>query len=205
MWLTVAGLNLLESAVVEAQCPDENGKELARQLYIHSLVYILRGLPDELNETEITCLKSAIPPSLYHSCLEQNPNDTSSHQGRSSKPSLLHRLLATSIIHLFLSFTIIVPYIKLFLHSAYKYERTHHLSERLFSASLSVIDQISKKAVGVVSMFLNSGSGRIGGIITAYCAWWIESISGGINEGVGEGLVIIGFRDDASYELKKYE
>ena len=203
--LIIEGLSMLDSAVTEARCPDENSKVFSRHLYVHSLTYILRGLPEELSEVEISCLKNAIPPSLHNSHWEGKCIESSPHQRQSSQPSLLHRLLATCIVYLFIFFNFIIPYVKWFFRSAYNYERTHHLSERLFSASIKIADQVSRKGTSLAGTILNSGNGRVGGIIAAACAWWIEGISGGIHEGVGEGMVIMGVRDNAPCQLKREE
>ena len=36
------------------------------------------------------------------------------------------------------------------------------------------------------------GDGKVGQMITHTAAWFVEGITGGIHEGVGEGMVIIG-------------
>jgi len=36
------------------------------------------------------------------------------------------------------------------------------------------------------------GDGKVGQMITQTAAWFVEGITGGTHEGVGEGMVIIG-------------
>jgi hypothetical protein len=185
--LTSAGLALLESSAAESQYPDDGHRAFARRLYVHGLGYLLRGLPAELTEAEASSLQDSIPPSLHHRQRDGPCRPTGTDQ-----PSVLHRLLATSIARLFLLTAFILPYIKLFLRSAYRYERTHRLSQRALATGLDAMDHIGKKGTGVADFILASGNGRLGSFIVGAVAWWVEGISGGIHQGLGEGMAIIG-------------
>ena len=188
------GLALLATAVTEAQCAGQGNQAFARQLYVHALAYLLRGLPADLTEAEAASLQPAIPPCLrakHGPTGHQEPPDTETQRG---SPSLLHRLLASGIVQLFLIFSFVVPHVKFFLHSAYKYDRTHHISERLLTASLDTMGQMGRKGFGVALTLVNSGNGRVGSILTGAFAWWIEGVSGGIHDGVGEIMALVNVR-----------
>ena len=45
--------------------------------------------------------------------------------------------------------------------------------------------------MNVAGMVLGAGNGRVGGFILGALAWWVEGISGGIHEGLGEGMAIV--------------
>ncbi|MCJ1381401.1 hypothetical protein MMC17_004511 [Xylographa soralifera] len=186
------GLSLLETAVQEARCSDNGNPAFARQLYIHSLAYLLRGLPSDMSEAEAASLRPGITPILERGHVGCSSESSSSGNGSATSPSLLHRLLASGIVQLFILFSFILPYVKYFLRSAYRYERTNHISERVFAASMDTLDQVGRHGFGFAGSILNSGNGRIGGILAGICAWWIDGISGGIHDGVGEGMAMIG-------------
>ena len=188
----MTGFDLLQLAVAESQNQDDDSLAFARHLYLHAIAYLLRGLPNELTEAEKASLRAALPASLQHLKVDDRSASTSTHQGH---PSLLHRLLASGIVHLFLFTSFILPYLKLLLRNAYKYERTHHISERLFAAALDITDQMGKKGLGIVGAVLNGGNGKVGALLAGTCAWWIDGISGGIHEGLGEGMAIIAAKD----------
>ena len=185
--LMSTGLNLLETAVYEAQCPDSGNQAFARQLYIHSLAYLLRGLPSDISEVEVASLRPAILPLLEIYQTGSRRNSSSGLNSQENPPSLLHRLIASSIIQLFVVFSFILPYVTFYLRSAYKYERTHHISERTFAASMDAVDHVGRKGFGLAGTILKSGNGRTGELLAGI----FNGISGGIQDGVGEGMAMI--------------
>ncbi|MCJ1390265.1 hypothetical protein MMC18_003123 [Xylographa bjoerkii] len=188
------GLSLLETAVQEAQYPDSGNQAFARQLYIHSLAYLLRGLPSDMSEAEAASLRPGIAPILERDPIGCSSKGSSSGNSPATSPSLLHRLLASSIVQLFILLSFVLPYVKFYLRSAYRYERTNHISERVFATSMDIMDQVGRQGFGLVGSILNSGNGRVGGILAGIFAWWIEGISGGLHEGIGKGLAVMGSR-----------
>ena len=193
-----SGLNLLESAISESQYPNSDNQAFARQLYINGLTYLLRGLPSQLSASESLSLQSALPGSLQAGVINgvQTSSSNPSVLRSRSEPtrSLLHRLLASGIVQLFLTLSFLLPHIKVLLRAIYRYERSHRLSERVFAASVDAVDGFGRRGVGVVDAILNSGNGRVGELLAACVAWWIEGISGGVKEGVDEGLIVLGMR-----------
>ena len=185
-----AGSTILATAIKEAQYDGARNRAFTRQLYIHALSYLLQGLPDTLSTAEITTLQHAIPEIL------QKPTPVPPKQAHISRPdtepSLLHRVLASWIINLFLFLHFIIPYLTLFLTKAYEYERNNHISERFLANSLGVADTVGTTCINMLRSIMAFGNGRIGEIVVGGLAWWIEGISGGLHEGIGEGLEIIG-------------
>ena len=196
--LCKTGLSLLETAVQEAQRSNNGDPAFARQLYIHSLAYLLRGLPSDMSEAEAASLRPGITPILERDHIGCSSKSSSSGNDPATSPSLLHRLLASGIVQLFILFSFILPYVKYFLRSAYRYERANHICERVFAASMDALDRVGRQGFGLAGSILNSGDGRIGGILVGVCAWWIDGISGGIHDGVGAGMAIMGNRERAS-------
>ncbi|MCJ1224990.1 hypothetical protein MMC12_001637 [Toensbergia leucococca] len=196
------GLNLLEAAVTESRYPEDSDKAFARQLYIHALSYLLKGLPRDLGEEEIRTIQLSMPPSIQQPRSEEKSLDQA-HSHAETEPSLLHRLLASGIIQIFLFFQLVLPYVKIFLQNAYKYERAHHISEKILATSIDTADNLSKKSLNVVEVILTTGNGRVGELLAGMLAWWIEGITGGIHEGVGEGMTILGARGFAASRTKK--
>ena len=182
----------------EAQCSQTGDPALARQLYIHSLAYLLHGLPSDMSEAEAASLRPGITPILERGYIGCSNESSSSRSGTATAPSLLHRLLASGIIQLFILFSLILPYVKYFLQSAYRYERTNHISERVFATSMDTMDRVGRQGFGLAGSILNSGNGRMGSILAGICAWWIDGISGGIHDGVSAGMAMIGTHERIS-------
>lgn len=200
--LTAPGLALLGTAVTEAQYPGKDNQAFARQLYVHALGYLLQGLPQNLSEAEAKSLQASIPPSLQIDDTRRDGQPSPRTTAGPPPPSLLHRLLASGIVHLFVFFSFIVPYIKLVLRGAYRYERTHRVSERVFAAGLDLMDQVGQTGFGIAGIVMQIGNGKVGSLMAGTCAWWIEGISGGIHDGVGEGMARMGARETTVTRLR---
>lgn len=106
--------------------------------------------------------------------------------------SYLHRLLASSIVQFFLIVQFLLPYIRILLRQVYHYERSHRIMERLVTATLDAADSLGKGSVSLGSTVLRLNEGKVGTAFTNVAAWWVEGVAGGIYEGVGEGMMILG-------------
>jgi len=192
------GLSLLSLAFEESSVISRDNHlgnaSFVRQLYIHSLTYLLRALPTDLTTEEQLSVRSALPSGVVDSLrVEVN---TSHKQATSIKqPSLLHRTLASIIVQIFIFFQFIIPYLKYLLRSAYQYDREHKISEKVLSQGIETVDVIGKQSLTLTSAICGMGDGKVGQMITQSAAWVVEGVTGGIHEGVGEGMVIMGARN----------
>jgi len=203
--LTAIGMNLLGSAVTEAQDPGNDNQAFARQLYIHAMGYLLQGLPQNLSEAEAKTLQASIPSSLQIDDTRRDGKASSETTGSPPPPSLLHRLLASGIVQLFIFLSFIIPYIKICIRAAYRYERTHRISERVFAAGVDIMNQVGQRSFGIARTVMQIGNGKIGALMAGTCAWWIEGISGGIHDGVGEGMAIMGAQGTRMSQLRGWK
>ncbi|KAJ4359667.1 uncharacterized protein N0V89_000223 [Didymosphaeria variabile] len=143
------GVSLSAQAYAESQCPrvDDTSTILTRQMYIHSLTYLLRGLPSTLSPEETISLQAALPPNLFisapcdHDLSFPHPDDSSSPP---SDPSFLHRTIATLVFETFVLLQFLLPYIKLFLGHAYRFERKHNVAQRLVNTGIMGADAIEE-------------------------------------------------------------
>lgn len=147
-----------------------------------------------MSTEEQLSIRGALPPGVveplrldinsgYNQHFMTPPND---------QPSLLHRTLASTIVQLFILFQFILPYLRYLLSAAYQYDREHKISEKLFSQGIETVDSLGKKGMSFTTAIYGMGDGKVGQLITQTAAWFVEGVMGGIHEGVGEGLVIIG-------------
>ena len=206
-----SGLNLLGLAVEESRSvATKAGPEdatLARQLYIHALTYLLRGLPSDLTAEEQLGVRASLPQGVVEplrlevnngqlvggqhggadGCGTLSPSSTTAHTR-----SFLQRTLASLIVQMFLFVQFILPYVQTFLSNAYTYERTHHVSAKLLAASIDTVDSIGKRSLEVGGAVSKLGDGRVGQALNGVAAWCVEGVAGGICDGVGEGMMRLG-------------
>ena len=176
-----SGIHLLQAVVAEARDPDSRDSALTRQQYIHTMAYLLHGLPQDLTPHEATTIEQALPAILQES---SNEDRRPRIEGRSGTRSFPRRILATGIVQLFLLLQLFLPYLQLLLRNAYQYDRSHRITERVAAASVSVLDSMGKKGIEISGAILRSGNGRGTQILAAFSVWWIKEVSSGIQEGV---------------------
>jgi hypothetical protein len=188
------GLNLLSLAMNESSTlsrdPTFRNASFARQVYIHALTYLLRALPSDLTTEEQLSIRTSLPTNVVEP-LHFETNSSYNHT-TISEPSLLHRLLASTIVQLFILLQFILPYVKYLLSAAYQYDREHKISEKVLSHSIETVDILGKTGLGLTSAIYDMGDGKVGQVITETAAWFVEGVTGGIHQGVGEGMVIMG-------------
>ena len=167
---------------------------LTRQLYVHGITYGLQGLPAKLSNEEKMGIWSALPDDIVElASLETAKRQTIRDEGPSSnnvfeKPSVIHRLLADFIVQVFLLLKFLMPHLRYLVATLYGFERQHRISERVFASGLNTMDGVLRASSSVGRM----SDGKVGQVMGNVMVWWIRGITGGIQEGVGEGLAVIG-------------
>ncbi|KAE9974416.1 hypothetical protein Vi05172_g326 [Venturia inaequalis] len=199
------GLSLLKIAAQEesirsARRHSSSALSLSRQLYVHGLTYLLRGLPTNMTPEEKISLWAAVPQDVLD--LAQVNNNSKevvraaekrlAEQNGEEPPSFLHRALATFIVQMFLLFQFLIPYINIFAAAAYKYERQNRISERVFASSVNTMDGVMKSTVRLGNSVCQMNDGKVGQALNDLVCWWIRGITGGVHSGVQEGLVVLG-------------
>lgn len=168
-------------------------------MYIHAIIYLLRALPDDLTVEEQLSVRTSLPPGVVPLQLEGQGHAPGTSASRAmNQPSILHRTLASTIVQLFILFQFILPYIKYLLNSAYQYDRTHKISEKVLSGSISTVDMLGKRGVLLSEAVLGMGDGKMAQVLAHIASWLVEGVAGGIQDGLGEGMVIIGAVKPAS-------
>ncbi|KAF4630970.1 hypothetical protein G7Y89_g7166 [Cudoniella acicularis] len=191
------GLSLLGLAVQESSNSQDQRIESAtftRQLYIHALTYLLRALPSDITTEEKLSVRSALPTGVVDLLPAETNANNGASQIQNGQPSLLHRTLATTIVQLFILVQFALPYIKYLLQTAYQYEREHKISEKILRQSMDTVDTIGKSSINLTGAIYGIGDGKVGQVITETAAYLVDGLAGGIHEGVGEGMVIMGAR-----------
>jgi len=190
--LSLLSLSFDESSTI-SQDPRFGNATFARQLYIHSLTYLLRALPSDLSTEEQLSVRNALPAGLVEPPQpERNTALPASSSYSQNPPSLLHRTLASTIVQMFILFQFILPYLKYLLTSAYQYEREHKICEKVLSQSIDTVDVLGKQSLSVTSAIYGMGDGKVGQAIMDAATWFVEGVTGGIHDGLGEGMVIMG-------------
>jgi len=192
------GLSLLSLAVEESSIISQNPRfgnaSFARQIYLHALTYLLRALPSDMTAEEQLSIRGALPSGMVEPLrLDFNSGYKSMNTSTTSdQPSLLHRTLASAIVQFFILFQFILPYLKYLLSTAYQYDREHKISEKVLSQGIDRVDSLGKMGLSFTTALYGMGDGKVGKMIAQTVVWFLEGVTGGIHEGVGEGMAIMG-------------
>ncbi|KAK6592308.1 hypothetical protein H4I95_11879 [Botrytis cinerea] len=87
-------------------------------------------------------------------------------------------------------------------NTAYQYDRTHKISEKVLSRGIVTVDTIGKSGLAVTGAVYGMSDGKVGQAITDAVAWAVEGVTGGLHEGVSEGLIMLGARNSTSPKRK---
>lgn len=105
---------------------------------------------------------------------------------------MLHRVVQSAVVQLFVLMHMALPYIILLLRLAARTEREYKVSQNVVTAGLGLANAIGSNGVRVTAGLCNMGDGRVGRAVGDAVAWAVEGVTGGLTEGVGEGLSIVG-------------
>lgn len=188
------GISGQESATL-AQNQTYGNARFERQLYLDGLSYLLRALPPDLTSAEKHSVRSTLAYNL-DLVMEDQPSVSSSEQEQHAKapspPSILHKIMASTIVQLFIIFHFLLPYVKVFLRSAYEYEREHNISQKVLASGIDLADMLGKQSLTITAALYGMGNGKVGETLIEICRWVAEGVTGGIHDGIGEGLSIVG-------------
>ncbi|KAK5734501.1 hypothetical protein LTR17_008861 [Elasticomyces elasticus] len=201
------GFSLLAMSAQEESLLEQDSI-FSRKLYVDSLGYLLRGLPQELVENELASLQMTLPEGLKrrHSdeqlCLASRSSDEDSARHREQvERSTLHRTVATMTLYLFLALSVILPYVQLLFQQAYQYDRRYKISDRLLAQSYVTADALGKQAMVLAAHMGAMNDGQIGVAVKDAGLWWLRGVSGGLYDGVGEGMQALGCKIKESKSL----
>lgn len=170
---------------------------LTRQLYLHGMSYLLRGIPSELTQEEVLSLQAAVPASIQtdpsvHALIPFAHQTEVTREGPPRNPSILHRITATIVFQTFVLIQFLLPYIKLFIGHAYRWEQEHKVTRRLVNKSITTVDEIGRRGVQLSQTVCQMNDGKVGQAINDLTIWWVQGLTGGIQQGISEGVVMVG-------------
>lgn len=199
------GHTLLSLSTQEAGSLSQN-PQFSRKLYIDSLQYLLNGLPSELTAQEELSLRASLPAALVSgpSCEDQLIVRSAGKLGHVDKPkpalepSILHQAVANITLYALLIFSFLLPYVKLLLQQAYHYDRRHKISDRLFAQGVMTADVMGKQTLLLAHNICAMNGGKVGEAVRDMGMWWIQGISGGVYDGLGEGMHVLELKTSVS-------
>lgn len=196
------GLELLISAVEESKntaairpgmsAPHDPAFE--RRAYLDGVAYLLRGLPRDLDETEVSVLSRALPSTVAG--VQPNARGQLAFPQYASdgdmKPSMLHNTTRMVVTRTIVWFCILWPYILFLLKWLAAYERKHRISDQVVAQGRALATACGRWTVGMSEAIVSKGDGRVGQALADAVAWTVHDMVAGVSEGVQDGLSRVG-------------
>lgn len=193
------GTSLLIQASRESSAPTASSNEtspaLIRQLYIHGMTWLLRGLPAELTPEEMLSLQAALPQVLETqnnrdalALLPVSQSSPSPLRNPPRNPTMIHRITAAFVLQVFIVAQFLLPYIKLLLSHTYRFERKHQITKRLVSTGVATVDELGRRSLRLSQTVCRMNDGMVGQAINEMTIWWVTGVTGGLHQGLSEGL-----------------
>ncbi|TKA67138.1 hypothetical protein B0A55_09324 [Friedmanniomyces simplex] len=112
--------------------------------------------------------------------------------------STLHEAVASMTLHIFLVLSFILPYIQLLLQQAYQYDRRYSISDKVVAQSYFIAVVLGQQLMTMAAHIGAMNEGQIGVVVRDAGLWWLRGVSGGLYDGVGEGMQALRLKNEKS-------
>ncbi|KAI0432549.1 hypothetical protein F5Y09DRAFT_339608 [Xylaria sp. FL1042] len=185
------GMNIHRIAYLNKEDPT-----FSRKSYIDGMAYMLMALPSNLSDQEAAMIREAIPPYIADANLVGGGNDRaigwrSPPGGRTGGlQGFIAMLVAVLVvlIHLTLSYASVV--VRVGAH----YERKHNISQQIVSRGFVIASAVGRHSIVLSAKICALKDGPVAKAVGNIASRAIESVAAGIQEGIGQGLVMIDTR-----------
>lgn len=170
----------------------------ARKSYIDGVAYMLQALPDDLDDHERAVIRQALPEA----CVPRDPGQGYvmppgqraigwHSDGPGRKRPLLHRTVAVLVSGLVLAIHVLASLAIAAIRVGAQYERQYNITQQLMARGLVVATAVGRHSVVISAKIYSLGDGRVGKAVADFASWWVESVTAGIQDGIGLGLYMI--------------
>lgn len=177
---------------------------LSRQVYVHGVTYVLRGLPTDLSSDEKLGIWSSMPAGVQKIAPIANTAIMAEPMAGAKKTSLLpaqapmlQQAVASLVVQMFLLMQFLLPYVKYCVTVLYGYERQYRISERVIASSVQSCEGMLRTGLQVTTAISKMNDGKVGQTLNELGMWWVSGVTAGIHQGVGDGLTLLAEREQS--------
>ncbi|OTB08100.1 hypothetical protein M426DRAFT_200989 [Hypoxylon sp. CI-4A] len=166
----------------------------ARKSYIDGVAYMLKALPDDLDDYETTIIRRALPQTLVrmdiNGRIEGNP-DRPLWLPSSKVKAFVHSTVQGFVTGFVLFAYLVLSFLASVIRTGAYYERQYNISQYIVSSSFVFAAALGKQSGAISEKVSAMSEGRVGKIVTDLAFWTVESVSAGVQDGIGQGLHLI--------------
>ncbi|RYP10283.1 hypothetical protein DL764_000775 [Monosporascus ibericus] len=169
------------SMLQEASSRHRADAVFARKSYIDSVVYMLKALPEDMDEIE----RAAVRRAAADSCGERESGDG---EGEGADRSFLRRWVQSLVALVVLLAHALFRLFREGVRLGARYEREHHVSQALVELGLFAAGAVGRYGAVLGAAVNAAGDSPAGRAVGALAAWALENVVAGIQDGLGEGM-----------------
>lgn len=175
-----------------------------RKSYIDGMSYLLKALPDDLDEHEAATIMQCLPAKCIsmtssptgglvsiHQKQQQDGPHPSQRPRYSQGEALVRRAIRRAALQFVLLAYLFVKLITVLVRIGAEYERRYNISHHIISQGLGVAGALGRCGVSVGSSVAQMGDGRLAQVLTKAGTWTTDLVAAAVKEGLRDGFEII--------------
>ncbi|KAI1042766.1 hypothetical protein LB505_001037 [Fusarium chuoi] len=177
------------------------GEDVAfeRKAFVDGVTYLLKALPQELDEGELRRIQCALPEQVNLSDMALARAEPDSQRVRTSQPrSIIHRGVQMTVVNLIFFLSFLMPYLLLLVRCAARLERKYKISEKVVGHGVDLVNSIGKQSASLTEAIGQMNDGKVAQALLEVFVWTVDGVTQGISDGLGEGLSMVGSKPKMS-------
>ncbi|KAI7770712.1 hypothetical protein LZL87_004499 [Fusarium oxysporum] len=170
-----------------------------RKAFVDGVTYLLKALPQELDEGELRRIQCALPEQVNLSDVALTRAEPDSKRVRPSQPrSIIHRGVQMTVVNLIFFLSFLMPYLLLLVRCAARLERKYKISEKVVGHGVDLVNSIGKQGASLTEAIGQMNDGKVAQALLEVFVWTVDGVTQGISDGLGEGLSMVGSKPKMS-------
>ncbi|KAM0563249.1 hypothetical protein ACHAPJ_000967 [Fusarium lateritium] len=166
-----------------------------RKAFVDGVTYLLKALPQNLDDGEMKRIQCALPDKVNQPNLSLTRAGPDSSRINPSQPrSILHRGVQMTVVNLIFFLSFLMPYLLLLVRSAARLERKYKVSETIVGHGVDLVNSIGKQSASLTEAIGQMNDGKVAQALLEVFVWMVDGVTQGISDGLGEGLSMVGSR-----------
>ncbi|EGU84299.1 hypothetical protein FOPG_12550 [Fusarium oxysporum f. sp. conglutinans race 2 54008] len=170
-----------------------------RKAFVDGVTYLLKALPQELDEGELRRIQCALPEQVNQSDMalaRAEPDSNRIHPSQSR--SIIHRGVQMTVVNLIFFLSFLMPYLLLLVRCAARLERKYKISEKVVGHGVDLVNTIGKQSALLTEAIGQMNDGKVAQALLEVFVWTVDGVTQGISDGLGEGLSMVGSKPKMS-------
>ncbi|KAL4723147.1 hypothetical protein ACLX1H_009637 [Fusarium chlamydosporum] len=148
-----------------------------RKAFVDGVTYLLKALPQDLDEGELKRIQSALPSNVTQQELTLTQADIESNRARTranQSRSIIHRGVQMTVVNLIFFLSFLMPYLLLLIRYAARVERKYKISETIIGHGVDLANSIGKQSASLTEAVGQMNDGKVAQALLEVFVWTID-------------------------------